>query len=81
LKRWRRRHYQHDTGQALLAFADHGQVKGFADRWWRCGSDARRFTRAGIDEADAAQLQREGAAAFEKSWKDLSVIVRSVELK
>ena len=31
-----------------------------------------RFTRAGIDlDALAAELQREGAAAFVKSWEEL----------
>jgi transaldolase len=42
------------------------------------------FARAGIDEAQlAAQLQREGAAAFEKSWNDLlgCIVSKSVELK
>jgi transaldolase len=59
--------------KTLQAFADHGAVKGVlpAD-----GGDAEavlaEFSRAGIDiEALAAALQREGAAAFSRSWKDL----------
>jgi transaldolase len=57
----------------LLAFADHGHVKGVlpAD-----GGDAEKvlaeFARAGVDDAAlAAELQREGAEAFSKSWNDL----------
>jgi transaldolase len=59
--------------KTLHAFADHGAVKGVlpAD-----GGDAEavlaELARAGIDiEALAAALQREGAAAFSRSWKDL----------
>ena len=59
--------------QTLLAFAEHGSVKdvlpvdeGFAE------AVISEFIREGInDEALAAQLQREGAAAFTKSWSDL----------
>jgi transaldolase len=59
--------------KTLLAFADHGQVKNLLPR---DGGDAeqvlREFQRAGIDErALAAELQREGAEAFDKSWNDL----------
>jgi transaldolase len=59
--------------KTLLAFADHGQVKGVLPR---DGGDAeevlREFQRAGINEAAlAAELQREGAEAFSKSWNDL----------
>jgi transaldolase len=59
--------------KTLLAFAEHGQLK---DVMPRDGGDAEEviaeFARAGIDEAAlAVQLQREGAAAFEKSWNDL----------
>jgi transaldolase len=57
----------------LLAFADHGEVQGTlpAD-----GGDAdavlAEFGRAGVDiVALAAELQREGAEAFVKSWQDL----------
>jgi transaldolase len=59
--------------KTLLAFADHGEVRGAmpAD-----GGDAEeviaQFRRAGVDDdALAAQLQREGAASFAKSWQDL----------
>ena len=59
--------------KTLLAFAEHGQVK---DVLPPDGGDAEQviaeFARAGIDEAALAEeLQREGAAAFDKSWKDL----------
>lgn len=69
----------------LLAFADHGEVKGPlpAD-----GGDAEemlaRFARAGIDDAAlAAQLQGEGVEAFSKSWNGLmdALASRSVSLK
>ncbi len=59
--------------KTLLAFADHGQVKGElpAD-----GGDAEallaEFARVGVDDATlAAQLQREGVLSFDKSWNDL----------
>ena len=59
--------------KTLLALADHGAVGAMlaAD-----GGDAEKelaeFTRAGVDlDALAEQLQREGAAAFVKSWDDL----------
>ena len=57
----------------LLAFADHGKV-GEAMRL--DGGDAEAvladFGREGVDvEALAAGLQREGTAAFAKSWRDL----------
>jgi len=59
--------------KTLLAFADHGQVK---DVMPRDGGDAEevlgKFQRAGINDAAlAAELQREGAEAFDKSWNDL----------
>jgi transaldolase len=59
--------------ETLLAFADHGRVKSAlpAD-----GSDAEemlaKFARVGVnDSALAAQLQREGALSFDKSWNEL----------
>jgi transaldolase len=59
--------------KTLHAFADHGRVKGAlpAD-----GGDAEavlaEFARAGVDiEPLAGRLQREGAEAFSRSWKDL----------
>jgi len=59
--------------KTLLAFADHGKVKnvlpvdgGYAE------AVLAEFTREGIDdEALAGDLQREGTAAFAKSWSDL----------
>ena len=59
--------------KTLLAFADHGKVKGElpAD-----GGDAEallaEFARAGVDDAAlAAELQRDGTRSFDKSWNDL----------
>jgi transaldolase len=59
--------------KTLLAFADHGKLAGVlsAD-----GDDAEallaEFARAGVDNmALAAELQREGTAAFARSWRDL----------
>ncbi len=57
----------------LLAFADHGNAR---EAMPHDGSAAeallQEFAREGIDvEAVAAELQREGAAAFARSWDDL----------
>ncbi len=65
--------------KTLLAFEDHGQVKGVMPR---DGGDAEQvlaeFARAGIDVAAlAAELQREGAEAFDKSWNDLMECIAS----
>jgi transaldolase len=59
--------------KTLLAFDQHGQVK---DVLPSDGGDAEEvlaeFRRAGIDDqALAAQLQREGTQAFDKSWQHL----------
>ncbi len=61
--------------KTLLALADHGEIGPMlpAD-----GGDAEevldRFQQAGIDVNQlAAELQREGAAAFVNSWKELLV--------
>ena len=59
--------------KTLKAFAAHGRLSGPMDA---DGGDAERtlaeFARAGIDvDALATQLQREGADAFVKSWKQL----------
>jgi transaldolase len=59
--------------KTLLAFADHGQVKGVMPV---DGGDAEQvideFRRAGVDDAAVAdQLQVEGARAFDKAWRDL----------
>jgi transaldolase len=71
--------------KTLLAFDDHGQVH---DGLPTDGGDAEQvlaeFARAGIDENElAAQLQRDGAAAFEKSWNDLlrCIVSKGAELK
>ena len=65
--------------KTLHAFADHGKLRGIlpAD-----GGDAEKvlaeFKRTGVDDAAlAAQLQREGTAAFDKSWKDLMDCIES----
>lgn len=59
--------------ETLLAFADHGQVRGTlpAD-----GGDAEavlaEFARAGVDiDALAVRLQKDGAVSFDQSWNDL----------
>jgi transaldolase len=59
--------------KTLLAFADHGKVgKPMAVEDDRAEEEIARFTSAGVDTAAlAAQLQREGAQAFAKSWGDL----------
>lgn len=59
--------------KTLLAFAEHGKLK---DALPTGGGDAEallaEFARAGVDNAAlAARLQREGTAAFAKSWRDL----------
>jgi transaldolase len=59
--------------QTLLAMADHGTVGAMLAH---DGGDAEdvlaRFAKAGVDvDALAEQLQRDGAAAFVKSWNDL----------
>ena len=59
--------------KTLRAFAEHGELKGVMAE---DGGDAEavlaRFAKAGIDtDALALQLQRDGAQAFTKSWKEL----------
>jgi transaldolase len=59
--------------RTLLAFADRGKAKAAMRP---DGGDAEavlaQFARAGVDlGALATELQREGAAAFAKSWRDL----------
>lgn len=59
--------------KTLLAFADHGNVKQ-AMRFdgGEAESLLEKFHHAGVDQqALAARLQREGAASFAKSWRDL----------
>jgi transaldolase len=63
----------------LLAFADHGTVGA---QMPKDGGDAEatlgRFAAAGIDvNALAAQLQRDGADAFVKSWHELLAQIRT----
>ncbi len=59
--------------KTLLALADHGEIGAMLPH---DGGDAEevlgRFARAGVElDALAAQLQRDGAAAFVTSWKEL----------
>ena len=59
--------------ETLLAFADHGKVN---DVLPVDGGDAEEilveFAHVGVDDAVlAADLQREGAQSFDKSWKEL----------
>ena len=65
--------------KSLLAFTDHGKANGVLPV---DGGDAEevlaRFTKAGVDNAAlAAQLQREGAQSFEKSWNELIASIAS----
>jgi transaldolase len=59
--------------KTLAAFADHGRVGGLlASDGGDAESILAKFRLAGVDdEALGAQLQREGAESFDKSWKDL----------
>jgi len=66
--------------KTLLAFADHGEV---GEPIPTDGGDAEQvlaeFEAAGVDVAElAARLQREGAEAFDASWKEL---MQSIEEK
>ncbi len=63
--------------KTLLGLADHGEIGPMLPH---DGGDAEevlaRFTQAGVDlDALAEQLQRDGAAAFVKSWEDLLACV------
>ena len=65
--------------KTLAAFADHGKV---GPSMPQDGGDADAVIaacrRAGIDDAAlATQLQREGAAAFSKSWHELLSGIRA----
>ena len=65
--------------KTLLAFADHGKVN---DVLPVDGGDAEetlvRFAHVGVDSsALAAQLQKEGAQSFEKSWNELIASIAS----
>ena len=59
--------------KTLLAFADHGKLHGTMPKdGGDCEEVIARFNAVGIDDAAlAGRLQREGAAAFVKSWNDL----------
>jgi transaldolase len=65
--------------ETLLSFADHGKVGSVLPV---DGGNAEEtlagFAQAGVDVAAlAAQLQREGALAFDKSWNDLIDCIKS----
>src|SRR5207237_569363 len=59
--------------KTLHAFAEHGQIKGvMAEDGGNAEAVLAKFAKAGIDtDALALQLQRDGAQAFVKSWKEL----------
>jgi transaldolase len=63
----------------LLAFADHGEVKGVLPD---DGGDAEQvlaeFAAAGVDlSALASRLQEEGKRAFDKSWREMLETIES----
>ncbi len=65
--------------KTLLAFADHGALGEVLSQ---DGGDAESviamFAKAGVDDEKlAAELQREGAASFVASWKDLLTCIES----
>jgi len=71
--------------KTLHALADHGEIDAML---LQDGGDAEQqlaeFTKAGVDlDALAEQLQRDGAAAFVKSWDDLlaCIVDKSATLK
>ncbi len=63
--------------KTLHAFADHGVVHGaMAAEATGAEKVLVEFAQAGVDAAAlATQLQREGAAAFSKSWGDLMAVI------
>src|SRR5437773_3461668 len=63
--------------KTLLALADHGDLGAMLPHdGGDCEEVLGKFSRAGVDvDALAEQLQREGAAAFVKSWEDLLACV------
>jgi transaldolase len=69
--------------KTLLAFADHGTLnKVPGEVLPEDGGDAEKaiaaFAKAGVDDEKlAADLQREGAASFVASWKDLLKCIES----
>ena len=66
--------------KTLLAFGDHGTLDGvLAADGGKCEDVLAAYEKAGISIADlAAQLQKDGAASFVKSWQDL---LQSIETK
>ncbi len=66
--------------KTLLAFGDHGSLDGvLASDGGNCEEVLAAYEKAGISVAGlAAQLQKEGAASFVKSWQDL---LQSIETK
>lgn len=66
--------------KTLLAFGDHGRLDGvLAPGGGQCEEVLAAYEKAGISVAGlAAQLQKEGAASFVKSWQDL---LQSIETK
>ena len=65
--------------KTLLAFAEHGEAKGFLPP---DGGDAEvvlaEFAQGGVDDAVlAAQLQHEGTRSFTQSWNDLMDCIAS----
>ena len=65
--------------KTLHAFADHGRLQAVMPL---DGGDAENvlaeFAHQGVDQTQlAAQLQREGAEAFTKSWRDLLDVIAS----
>jgi len=71
--------------KTLLALADHGEIGAMLPHDGGAAEEVLdRFTQAGVDlEALAADLQRDGAAAFVKSWDDLlaCLLEKSATLK
>jgi transaldolase len=59
--------------KTLRAYADHGQLRGAMARdGGGCEQVIAQCNAAGVDDAAlAGKLQRDGAAAFVKSWNDL----------
>jgi transaldolase len=66
--------------KTLLAFADHGEVgEPLPDDGGDAEEELARFEAAGVELSGlAARLQREGAEAFDASWKEL---MQSIEAK
>jgi transaldolase len=66
--------------ETLLAFSDHGSLKGaLAPNGGTCDQAIAAVGAAGVDVAAlAAQLQTEGAESFNASWKNL---LKSIETK